>query len=234
MLDPSLAPYAPPENVIRVLERVHKNGLRGKVDADFLGQLGIGAGMTNRTIRALEFLGLTQVEDEGAPTPLLEQYIVSGEAEAEALIGEAIRKSYEIIFRAVDPAVDDRNRIHTAFKLMKPQGQWVRMVTLFLGLCQAAGMAVKEPPSNRPGKDSGVARGPRKEARLKGNGQRDSWPREGTAIKPPVTLPAAPSRTLDSALVGILGKVADLETAEDLEAWVTMFSAAFKFVKKFK
>ena len=32
----------------------------------------------------------------------------------------------------------------------------------------------------------------------------------------------------------IIGKVADLETAEDLDAWITMFRAAFHFVKKIK
>src|ERR1700722_15507793 len=122
MADPTFAPYAPPENVLRVLERVHKNGLRGKVDADFLGQLGIGESMTARTIRALEFLGFTRAEDEGASTSLLEQYIVSSDVDAQALLAEAIRKSYEIIFRAVNPGEGDGAHSDAAYKLMEPQG----------------------------------------------------------------------------------------------------------------
>jgi len=230
MTQENFAPYAAPENVLRVLEKVHKNGLRGKVDADFMTQLGINEGMIGRTQRALEFLGFTDPADEGAQTPLLSQYIVSGEEDAKALLQEAIRKSYEMVFRAVNPAHDDRAKIFTAFKTMKPQGQWDRMVTLFLGLCRAAGMPVLEPPLNRPGKVETSAERTARKAQKK---QKAKSPITTPPVDPnQLALPPAPMRTLDPALVGILGKVADLETSEDLESWIAMFRAAFTFVKK--
>jgi len=225
----SFAPYASPENVLRVLDRVHKNGLRGKVDADFLGQLGIGDGMVNRTIRALEFLGFTKPDEEGEPTSLLEQYIVSSDEDAQALLREAVASSYDLIFRAVHPETADRTAIHTAFKPMKPQGQWTRMVTLFLGLCKAAGMTVKDPPNNRPGKTEGsrvLRRDPSKPK------PKIISRKERPTAETQLALPQGPSRALDPALVGIMGKIPDLETAEDLEAWIAMFRAAFSFVKK--
>ncbi|MDE2571234.1 MAG: DUF5343 domain-containing protein [bacterium] len=227
-MESDFAPYAAPENVLRVLDKVHKNGLRGKIDADFMAQLGIGEGMIPRTLRALEFLGLTKPEDEGVATPLLEQYIVSGEDEAKALLQESIRKAYEVIFRAVDPEEDDRAKVHTAFKVMKPQGQWARMVTLFLGLCRAAGMDVKEPPLNRPGKDEAANDSPVRKAKVKTKENRPRSSSPSTLL----SLPPASPRTLDPALVGIIGKIADLETADDLDAWIAMFRAAFEFVKK--
>ncbi len=232
MIENNSAPYAPPENVLRVLDRVHRSGLRGKIDVDFLGQLGIGDGMVTRTLRALEFLGFTQAGDEGAPTPLLEQYIVSGESDAQALLAEAIRKSYDAIFRAVDPISDDRAKVQTAFKVMKPQGQWARMTTLFLGLCQAAGIPVKDAPFSRPGKDQATQPNRKARVRTKLNAQprqQAGPPAQAASNSIPV-----PSRTIDPALVGIIGKVAELETLDDLEAWIAMFRAAFQFVKKIK
>lgn len=220
------APYAAPENVLRVLDKVHKAGLRGKIDADYLGQLGIGDGMVNRTVRALEFLGFTSADDEGVPTPLLEQYIVSSEDDAKGLLAEAIRKSYEVIFRAANPEREDRDKIHTAFKIMKPQGQWTRMVTLFLGLCKAAGMDVIDPPKDRPASsESAKARSERKAQKAKA--KTPAMPAAQT-----LALPPAPVRTLDPALVGVISKVADLETEQDLDAWIAAFRATFCFVKK--
>ncbi len=36
LMQENFAPYAAPENVLRVLEKVHANGLRGKIDLPFL------------------------------------------------------------------------------------------------------------------------------------------------------------------------------------------------------
>jgi hypothetical protein len=222
----NMAPYAAPENVLRVLEKVHKNGLRGKIDPDFLGQLGINEAMVNRVIRTMEFLGFTDPADEGARTPLLDQYIVSSEDDARALLGEAIRKSYEVIFRAADPTQDDRSKVLVAFKVMRPEGQWTRMVTLFLGLCKAAGMDVKDPPKDRPAaSESKKARSERKAQKAKRKTDADTTPQ-------PLALPPAHSRALDPALASIVGKVSELETLEDLDAWYAMFKAAFQYVKK--
>jgi hypothetical protein len=228
-MDSNFAPYAAPENVVRVLDRVHKNGLRGKLDPAFLGQLGITENLVPRTLRALEFLGFTKEDEEGAATPLLEQYVVSGEEDGKALLAEALRKSYESIFRAVDPERDSRDKINTAFKVMRPQSQWNRMVTFFLGMCRAAGMNVLEPPKERPGKSETVKE--RKE-------RKDRKPKTvvGTAHTtqaPQTTYSTGQvSRALDPALIGIIGKIADIDSSTELESWIDAFRATFYFVKK--
>ncbi len=173
----------------------------------------------------MEFLGFTNPEDEGVPTPLLEQYVVSGEDDARALLQEAVRTAYSRIFPAANPETDSREKIHTAFKIMRPQSQWKRMVTFFLILSKAAGIDVKEPPKDRPGKLEGPkARSERKAKKL--------TPKEHLPHEVRLALPAAPSRTLDPALASIVGKVSELETLADLEAWYAMFKAAFQYVKK--
>jgi hypothetical protein len=218
------APYASPENVERVLDRVQKSGLKGKIDTDFLTQLGINDTMIPRTLRALEFLGL--IENDGTATATLNQFIVSDEEGGKAVLREALQTAYAMIFRAANPESDDRPKIFNAFRMMKPQGQWDRMTTLFLGMCRYAGIQVKEPPPNR------AAKGEKRERKPQ-TSRKDG--KTGTAhTPPPLALPPPPIRTLDPALVGIIGKVADLETADDLDAWIAMFRAAFMFVKKIK
>ena len=222
----NFAPYAAPENVLRVLDKVHKNGLRGKIDVPFMTQLGIGEPMAYRVLRALEFLGFTSAEDEGAPSPLLEQYVVSGEDDARSLLQEAVRKSYAGIFHAANPETESREKVLIAFKVMRPQSQWGRMVTFFLVICKAAGIEVKEPPKDRPGKlETPKSRSERKAQRAKAK-----TPISTTSSA--LALPPAPSRTLDPALVGVISKVADLETEQDLDAWIAAFRATFCFVKK--
>lgn len=223
-VDNNFKPYASPENIVRVLGRVRKGGVR-RIDGDFLTQIGIGDGMIARTLRTLAFLGL--IADDGSLTPLFEEYVVAGEDDAKAVLQGAVRKAYDVIFRAVDPATDDRAKIHTAFRTMQPSGQWGRMVTLFLGLCQAAGITVKEPPSNRPGKDA-----PPKDKPRPGAGGRGARPPPRTATPPPSPDPYSSPQRLDPALAGIVAKISELETMDDLERWWSMFKPAFAFVKK--
>ena len=221
--DSNFKPYASPENITRILLRARKGGVR-RIDVDWLAQIGIGDGMVARTLRALEYIGF--ITNDGTLTPLFEEYVVASEDDAQAVLQGAIRKAYDVIFRAADPATDDRAKVHTAFRTAQPSGQWGRMVTLFLGLCQAAGIPVKEPPSNRPGKDSPPREKP------KGVGARRPPTRTYAPVyQEPATSPGLTSR-LDPALAGIVAKIPELETSADLERWWIMFKSAFEFVKK--
>ena len=49
----SFAPYAPVENVLRVLNKARAGALRGVIDTNYLIQLGINDSMAPRAIRAL-------------------------------------------------------------------------------------------------------------------------------------------------------------------------------------
>jgi hypothetical protein len=142
------APYASTENVIRVLDKVYNTGVSGPIGSDLLKQLGIGETMVSRTLQALKFIGF--IDAEGNEQPLLRQFMVADEQQRAPLLQDAIREAYAVIFRVVDPAKDDRQKIWIAFKVMHPQKQWDRMVTFFLGFCRYAGMEVKDAPANRP------------------------------------------------------------------------------------
>jgi hypothetical protein len=222
------APYAAPENVIRVLDRLHANGVKGPIDADYLTQIGIGAGMAPRTLRALDFLSFRN--PDGTATDRLQSYITASPAEAPQVLAAALKSSYDVIFRAVDPTAADRTQVWTAFKTREPSGQWTRMVTLFLGLCRAAGMDVKEPPSDRPGKLTVKAvrravvppgsRAPVK-ARI-GSGQAAKPP-------PPQLPPAPPPGRLHPAVQAWIDEMPSAGTQwdrSDFESWLAIFKAS--------
>jgi hypothetical protein len=193
---------------------------------DYLLQLGIGEGMIPRNLATLAFLKL--IEPDGTPTQRLKDLVIASDDEWQPLLQATLRDAYASIFRVVDPETDDRVKVFNAFRPMTPQSQWNRMTTLFLGLCRVAGMNVKEPPNQRPGKD-----GP------KSNGKKLKTPKPLVAASVPAPVFQSPvlalppgDKKLDPALLGIVGKISELETAEDLEAWIAMFRAAFAFVKK--
>lgn len=218
--DSKFSPYAAPENVVRVLERVRKGGVK-RLDEDFLISIGINEGMINRTLRALEFLGFRN--PDGTATNLLDRYKVLGDEDARALLLEAIRTAYEPIFHAVDPTTDDRRKVEVAFRGREPSGQWGRMVTLFLGLCSEAGMSVLDTPSKRPGgRDLKPPRTPRVRA------VRPTASMTEGLTPPPATLHVVAK--VDPALQGLIAKFGDLKTIEDLERWYATLKTVFQFV----
>ena len=222
-MEQDTTPYAPPENVVRVLERWRKVGFPQRVNAEYLGQLGITENIIPRVTRALEYLGLVE---GGKQTALAERLQVAPEDEWQGVLREAIINAYREVLRVVDPTTASRKQVDDAFRPMKPKGQRDRMVTLFLGLCYAAGIEVKEPPSRRPGKGEAGKGSKKPDIRLR--------PSRSTAVLTPmIERPALPSPgRLHPALTGILAAVSDLETLEDLERWIESFRATFKMVKK--
>jgi hypothetical protein len=240
MYEPTnFAPYGAPENAMRVLERVRKNGLPGsrRIVPDYLLQLGIGEGMVPRTIRTLEYLGF--IREDGSATELLDRFTVAGDDEWRLVLQEAVRTAYDSIFRVVDPAEATRAQVLTAFRPMQPNGQWNRMVTLFLGLCLEAGLEVKDPPKQRPGKDA-VGTPVRDRVRplarpvvsSPGPSLRQDQPRQRGYQGTFITLPAFSGGNLHPALAGIVASIPELQTTEDLDRWIASFRATFLMVKK--
>lgn len=231
----NFAPYGAPENVMRILERVRRNGLptNRRIGRDYLIALGIGDGMLNRTLRSIEFLGF--INDNGSPTDRLERFIVASDDEWPAILEEALREAYDPIFRVVDPTTATRSQVLTAFRPMQPNGQWNRMATLFLGLCTAAGMNVHDAPPQRSGKDGPPA--PRERA-ADGRGKARRTAATAPAATPAPPTPVAssaqyrPNAVIHPALAGIVSAIPELETGEDLERWIASFRATFQMVKK--
>jgi hypothetical protein len=78
-----------------------------------------------------------------------------------------VRSVYAEIFQFTDPAKDTSARIADAFRPYDPPGQRARIVTLFLGLCEAAGIIQegKKPTAGagRPATPRGAAERRRKD-----------------------------------------------------------------------
>jgi hypothetical protein len=232
----NFAPYAPTENVLRVLSKARSGGLRGPIDVPYLTQLGIEQSMAPRSVRALRFLGL--IQDDGNPTSLMEQYIQASDEESQTLLRGAIERSYALVLRAANPESDTRAKVFNAFRMMKPQGQWDRMVTLFLGLCRAAGMDVKEAPPSRSGRlDSPrEARSPRPRPRAtpsKAPGNM-RWSIEGQGDKrffqEMVDARSPSTEALDPAIVAFLGRLRSINSIEDLDTWYQALKPLFAYV----
>jgi hypothetical protein len=235
----NFAPYAPTENVLRVLSKARAGGLRGGIDNDFLIQLGINDSMAPRTLRALAFLGF--INGDGTPTDDLRLYVEAGDEEATAILRQVVLRSYAIIFRAVNPTEDTRVKIYNAFRTMRPQGQWDRMTTLFLGLCRAAGMDVKEAPPNRGARaEASRDQAPRPRTRLAGGPRKVHSSQILTRPKPtPIGLDlqqfyAPPTAGSDPAIESFIVKLRSVETLAELSDWYNAFTVVFQYVKTAK
>lgn len=133
-----LAPYAPPTTVLQVVSSLRDRGLTTPVSADVLLRAGIADSLVPRTLRSL--IGLELIDEDGRLTPAMEALRRAPSSDFEARLEEHVRAVYAEVFQFTDPAKDDPKRIADAFRVYEPLGQRARMVTLFLGLCEAAGI----------------------------------------------------------------------------------------------
>lgn len=133
------APYAPSTAVMALIERHRTKGLPSPVDADVLARAGISASLIARTLQALQSLDL--IDEDGKHTAVLEGLRLAPEAEYKQRLAEWLSAAYADALQYVDPATDDETKVRDAFRSYKPIGQQSRMVTLFMGLFGAAGIA---------------------------------------------------------------------------------------------
>lgn len=111
---------------------------------------GVPEGMVSRTLAALRFLGLlTEANEPTAEWRALTD--VSPETFPQLLAG-LVRAAYADVFALVDPAVDSQERVRSAFQQFQPKSQIDRMVSLFLALCNEAGIPTRDAPKRRPTK----------------------------------------------------------------------------------
>jgi len=131
-----------------VVERFRDRGLQTPFTTEVLAKAGVTESLVNRTLQTLKLLDL--VEDDGNPSQALRDYAKAPEEEAKARFAEMVRGTYAPIFSFVDPATDTPGRIRDAFRSYEPRGQQDRMVILFLGLCEYAGI-ISIVPKRTPG-----------------------------------------------------------------------------------
>jgi hypothetical protein len=130
------APYAPAENVLAVIRRFREKGLPEVLNTQELVRLGVAEGNTTRTLRALRFLGLLDMD--GRRTPIFDRLARASTMEYPQLLGEILREAYKDVFTIVDPADTNAIELDDAFRNYEPQAQRDRMVRLFVGLCREA------------------------------------------------------------------------------------------------
>lgn len=146
--DRRTAPYAPVANVMGVIHRLRDHGLSERLTLQELERIGIPSGNAPRTLAALRFLKL--VDEDGNRTPSFERLGGATTEEYPHVLAEIVREVYHNIFANVDPAIHTDIQLHDAFRGFHPQKQRDRMVKLFLGLCQEAGIVPGGPPERRP------------------------------------------------------------------------------------
>jgi hypothetical protein len=142
------APYGPAAPVIEVVERFRNRGLQTPFTTEVLAKAGVTDSLVGRTLQTMKLLDL--VEEDGNPSPALRDYAKAPEDEAKTRFAEMVRGTYAPIFSFADPATDPPARIRDAFRSYEPRGQQDRMVTLFLSLCEYAGI-ISEVPKRTPG-----------------------------------------------------------------------------------
>jgi hypothetical protein len=216
-------PYGPPANVLAIIEKWRDHSIPEQITTEWMEKIGLSPNLAPLNIRALRFLGL--VDDGGFPTDVARRLRTAATSEYHAVLSEIVEDAYQPILSILNPKEASRTQVDDAFRHVKPEAQRARMVAFFLGMCRAAGMTLKEEPKGgRPPKVGGPIRVRRQPQNL------PKQQNEPVRLQPQLALP--PGKPLDPALLGIVQKITDLETKDDLEAWIAMFKAAFSFVKK--
>jgi hypothetical protein len=141
-------PYAPPSAILELIERHRNRGLPPVINGEVLGRAGISESLIPRTMQALVTLDL--IDEMGKPTATFEGIRLAPEVEYKKRLEDWLKGTYADVFSFVDPTQDDETKIRDAFRTYQPVGQQTRMVTLFQGLCAAAGIAPVKPAKPKP------------------------------------------------------------------------------------
>lgn len=148
-------PYAPPANVVAVLQRLRRMNMPGRLSREFYGATGISGNLIPRVSSTLRFLEL--ITENHEPTDTLRALSTSTEEEYRKILENTIRTAYAEDFEVVNPEEDTQDRILNAFQRYTPKSQHLRQVILLLGLCKEAGMEIKDIPRGR-GMQTGTSR----------------------------------------------------------------------------
>jgi len=133
------APYTAASAVKLVIERARNGTLPSPVDAGVLERIGIQESLGPRTLASLKLLDL--LNDDGSPSPTLDRIRTVKTKDFQPTLAAWLHDVYAEVFSLVpDFASATYGNIEDAFRGYTPAGQRGRMVTLFMALCQHAGL----------------------------------------------------------------------------------------------
>jgi hypothetical protein len=141
------APYTAPSAVLDFVTRYRNRGLSTPFTGEVLARAGVSDSLIPRTLQALVTLDL--ITAEGMPTETLEGLRRAPETEFKQKLAAWINAVYADVLSFANPT-DDEQTIRDAFRAYNPVGQQSRMVTLFIGLCRAAGLRTDEQSQSAP------------------------------------------------------------------------------------
>jgi hypothetical protein len=132
------APYAPPATVIEFVNAYRERTIPTPITGAVLERVGVNASLVPRVTQTLRLLDL--LTEENHPTPQLEDLRKAPGSEFQERFAGLLRAAYADIFQYVDPSSDPLEKVTDQFRHYEPRGQIKRMVTLFLTLCEFAGI----------------------------------------------------------------------------------------------
>jgi hypothetical protein len=133
------APYAPADNVISVISRIREGGIPNPLTAKQMVRLSIPEGNASRVLQTIRFLEL--IDDEGGHTEQLERIKRSSSQDYPLVLSDILKASYKDVFAIIpNPDGTPLDRLEDAFRHYEPSKQRGRMVSLFIKLCQTAGI----------------------------------------------------------------------------------------------
>jgi Family of unknown function (DUF5343) len=131
--------YAPPKAIVGALERWRDRGLPVPVTADTLLRAGVTTeSLAPRTLQSLKLLGF--LTDDGQPTDEFRELQKVASDQYKERLASLLRVVYADVLAHADPAQDDLERITDQFRVYEPASLRDRMVTLFIGLAEYAGI----------------------------------------------------------------------------------------------